>query len=84
MKQVSVHEAKAHFCAVLKQVSEGETIVITKHDQPVAEISPVTKKSKVVVGAFADPSAPHLEVSWTDEELDDLFGTESDGERPKL
>jgi len=26
------------------------------------------------LGAFADPDVEHLEVSWTDEELDELFG----------
>lgn len=79
MKTMSVHEAKAHFSAVLKEVSEGETIVITKHDKPIAEIYPIVKKSKVVLGAFADELAgiPEDAMMWSDDELNEMFGEEN-------
>jgi prevent-host-death family protein len=83
MKKMSVHEAKAKFSAVLREVAQGETIIVTKHDEPVAEISPVKKPRVPVLGAFAEPGAEHFEVSWTEEELYELFGEEYGFEPPK-
>jgi prevent-host-death family protein len=77
MKRMSVHEAKAHFSALLKEVASGETIVITKHDQPIAEINPVgTKKPKRRLGLFAgEMDIPDEAFApLTDEELKDWYG----------
>ncbi len=43
MSTVSVAQAKAHLSHLLDQVEAGEEIVITRHGQPVARISPVEK-----------------------------------------
>lgn len=40
MKQVGLAEAKATLSALLDRVEKGETIVITRHNQPVAELRP--------------------------------------------
>jgi prevent-host-death family protein len=78
MKAVSVHEAKAHFSALLKEVETGEVVIITRHDTPVAEIRPAYGPANVpVLGAFAQPGSVHLEVLWTDEELDEILGDKS-------
>jgi prevent-host-death family protein len=74
MKQISVHEAKAHFSAIVKEVEAGETVIITRHDKPVVELRSVVGLRIPRLGTFAVPGAPHIEVSWTEEELDDLFG----------
>jgi len=75
-KNLSVHEAKAHFSYMLNEVETGSVFVITKHDKPVAEVRAVSSSAKTpVLGAFASPVASHLEVSWTDEELGELFGS---------
>ena len=74
MKQISVHEAKAHFSSIVKEVEAGETVIITRHDKPVIELRAVSERPIPQFGTFAVPGAPPSEVSWTDEELDDLFG----------
>lgn len=43
MKQVGAYEAKTHLPALLKRVSKGEKITITKHGAPVAYLVPVEK-----------------------------------------
>jgi prevent-host-death family protein len=40
MKQVGLAEAKATLSALLDRVEKGETIVITRHNRPVAELRP--------------------------------------------
>lgn len=42
MHTVGAFEAKTHFAALLKQVENGEEIIITKHGRPIAKISPAT------------------------------------------
>ena len=41
MADISVHEAKAHFCELLWRVQLGETVIVTRHNAPVAEIRPI-------------------------------------------
>ncbi len=38
--QVNVHEAKTRLSRLLEMVEEGETVVIARHGQPVAELVP--------------------------------------------
>ena len=38
--QVSVHEAKTNFAKLLKMVSRGERLIITRYGIPVAELVP--------------------------------------------
>jgi prevent-host-death family protein len=40
MKIIGVFEAKTHFTALLKEVEQGEEIIITKHGHAVAKIIP--------------------------------------------
>lgn len=73
MKQMSVHDAKAHFSAIIKEVEAGENIIITRHDKPVVELRSVADRPIPVIGAFGDPNIPHADVSWTEGELDEFF-----------
>jgi prevent-host-death family protein len=41
---VGAYEAKTHFSELLERVESGESITITKHGTPVAQLSPVKKK----------------------------------------
>lgn len=41
MKKVSVAEAKARLSALLDQVERGETVTITRRNEPIAELRPV-------------------------------------------
>ncbi|AIE83564.1 type II toxin-antitoxin system Phd/YefM family antitoxin [Fimbriimonas ginsengisoli] len=53
MTKLSVHEAKAHFSELLRRVEEGETVVVTRHNKPIAEIKPaIEAKQGRVFGAF--------------------------------
>ena len=36
--QIAVAEAKAHFADLIRRVEKGESIVITRHGRPVAEL----------------------------------------------
>lgn len=38
---VSAYQAKTHFSALLERASEGESVVITKHGNPVAKLVPI-------------------------------------------
>ena len=41
MKTVGAYEAKTHLPALLEEVAQGATIMITKHGKPVAMLTPV-------------------------------------------
>ena len=41
MKTVGSYEAKTHLTRLLDDVARGETVTITKHGVPVAELRPV-------------------------------------------
>lgn len=43
MKTVNIHEAKTHLSKLLRQVMNGEEIIITKAGEPVALLSPIQK-----------------------------------------
>jgi prevent-host-death family protein len=46
MLTVGIYEAKKRLSELLRRVSEGESITITKHGVPVAKIGPVNGKKK--------------------------------------
>lgn len=46
MRSVSLAEAKAHLSELLGEVAGGEELVITRHGQPVARLSPVAQPKK--------------------------------------
>ncbi len=71
---VSLHEVKAHFSAIVKEVEAGEVVVVTRHDKPVIEMRSIVGLDTPELGAFAFPEAANISVDWTDDELGDLFG----------
>ena len=46
MIKVNVHEAKTHLSRYLDQVEAGETVILCRHNRPVAEIRPLPKEPK--------------------------------------
>ncbi len=46
MKQLNIHEAKARFSEILAAVENGESVVICRRNQPVAELRPLPPKLK--------------------------------------
>lgn len=43
--QVNVHEAKTRLSQLLQLVEEGETVIIARHGEPVAELVPARRKT---------------------------------------
>lgn len=46
MIRLNVHEAKTHLSRYLEQVAAGETILLCKHNKPIAEIRPLASEEK--------------------------------------
>jgi prevent-host-death family protein len=46
----SLYEAKAKLSAIMRQVREGRSVVVTVHGEPVAEIRPITATAQDVSG----------------------------------
>jgi prevent-host-death family protein len=46
MIRLNVHEAKTHLSKYLEKVEKGETIVLCRRNQPIAEIRPLPAKRK--------------------------------------
>jgi prevent-host-death family protein len=50
MKTVGAYEAKTHLPALLEEVAQGATIMITKHGRPVAMLTPIGAESRMTPG----------------------------------
>ena len=46
MKTVGLAEAKATLSALIDRVAKGETVTITRHNEPVAELRPLKPPAK--------------------------------------
>ena len=46
MPEIGAYEAKTHLPKLLARVAKGERFVITRHGTPVAELGPVTQRSR--------------------------------------
>jgi prevent-host-death family protein len=44
MRNVGIFEGKTHFSALIKDVQAGETIIVTKNGEPVAQIVPIPER----------------------------------------
>ena len=54
MKTASISQTKNQLSALIDQVRQGETIVITDHDRPVAKLVPAqAEKGEEAAGALA-------------------------------
>lgn len=73
--QMNVHEAKTRLSQLLELVEEGETIVIARHGQPVAELVPARQPTAFPFGiARQAPLVPDGNEWWrpmTDIEAED-------------
>lgn len=43
-KQYSVYDAKAKFSEIIRKVREGQTVTVSYHGEPVAEIRPIARQ----------------------------------------
>lgn len=44
MIKVNVHEAKTHLSKYLDRVEAGETIILCRHNKPIAEVRPIPEE----------------------------------------
>jgi prevent-host-death family protein len=73
--QVNVHEAKTRLSQLLELVEEGETVVIARHGQPVAELVPARHKAGFPFGIARQAQLVPAGNDWwrpmTDREAED-------------
>ncbi len=76
--QVNVHEAKSQLSRLLELVEEGETVVIARHGEPVAELVPARRKTGFPFGlARAEPLVAPGDEWWqpmSDTDAEDWIG----------
>lgn len=81
MITVNIHEAKARFSHYLAQVAAGESVVICKHNRPVAELRPVAatrlapRPFGLAAGSFEVPDS--FFEPLPDEDVDAFYGAEA-------
>jgi prevent-host-death family protein len=46
MSTVSAYEAKTHLPKLLRAAEQGETVIITRHGKPVAQLGPVKEHNR--------------------------------------
>jgi prevent-host-death family protein len=54
MNTVSAYEAKTHLPRLIRAVERGETVIITRHGKPVAQLGPVKDRREEVAEAIED------------------------------
>ena len=54
MKSVGAYEAKTRFAELLREVENGETIIVTRHGLPVARLSPMEKEANDAAAAIEE------------------------------
>jgi prevent-host-death family protein len=55
MGEIQASEAKTHFAQLLDRVEQGETIVITRHGRPIAQLTPAPDRRQAeMLQALAD------------------------------
>ena len=50
---ISAAEANRNFSHLLRRVRDGHTVVVTSHGRPVAKLTPIDERDRVVAGARA-------------------------------
>ncbi len=76
MTRINIHEAKTHLSRYIDKVLEGETVIICRRNEPVAELraTPVVRKEPRPMGLGR--GLVHMDDSFFDplpDELLDLF-----------
>ena len=54
MKTVGAYEAKTRFSELLKEVESGETVIVTRHGQPVARLMPMDRGADDAAAAIEE------------------------------
>jgi prevent-host-death family protein len=54
MKTIGAYEAKTRFSELLKEVESGETVIVTRHGQPVARLMPMDRDADDAAAAIEE------------------------------
>ena len=54
MIKTGIREMRLHLSDYLKKVEQGDEIIITKRDEPIAKLIPVAKKNNRPLGSHGD------------------------------
>jgi prevent-host-death family protein len=68
MTETGVRELKAHLSSYLRQVQEGQTVVITRHGKPIGRIVPITESTAAQLDALRQAGL----IAWNRESLPPL------------
>lgn len=77
MKTISVSEANRHFSQLLRDVEQGETVLITSRSRPVATLSPAPvdrdrqAAHKALIARLRARPTTGQRLEWTRDELYD-------------
>jgi prevent-host-death family protein len=78
MKTVTASDANRQFSALLREVAEGQRVLVTSRGKPVATIEPVRARSRAAMSAAKRRLMEHLDAmpvmgkrAWTRDELYD-------------
>lgn len=60
MITVSIHDAKTHLSALIAGIERsGERVIIKRHGRAVAELTPISRKSRLIVDPILKKVAVH-------------------------
>lgn len=72
MPKVNIRELKAHLSAFIERVEAGETIVVAKRNEPVAELRPIARRTTAEV--LGNPvKGLHVQATFFDPLPDDII-----------
>ena len=81
METISAYEAKTHLPRLLRAAERGETVIITRHGKPVAQLGPVQDRRREDVAAVIErmkrARAQRPKVS-----LEEILGARDEGRKP--
>lgn len=80
-KQITQRELRNDSARVLREVQAGETVVVTRHGVPVAEVRPVPPRRFVPRALIleAGRKAPHIDADRLRSDLDSVVDESVDG-----
>ena len=68
MTETGIRELKAHLSRYLRQVEDGQTVVITRHGKPIGRIVPVTEATETQLDALRQAGL----IAWNRQKLQPL------------
>jgi prevent-host-death family protein len=65
MTETGIRDLKTHLSSYLRQVEDGQTVVITRHGNPIARIVPVTKSTEAQLDRLRQAGL----IAWNEQKL---------------